>query len=121
MDFTFNSLNVVSLNVRGIRYITKRKAIFLRKRSEADLILLQEKDSCESDENFWKIQYGNVAYLSHSTNHSVGVLIFLHTFKGGVLEYVSSNDGSWITLIVKQDNAILIYYFQYIWIQFPCF
>lgn len=43
MDYLFNSLNVMSLNVSGIRDTTERKAIFLLcKKSEADLILLQE-------------------------------------------------------------------------------
>lgn len=109
MDFKFNSLNVMSLNVRGIRDITKRKVIFLLcRRTEADLILLQETHSCESDTKFWKIQWGNVVHFSHGTNHSAGILIFLHKFKGDVLETVPSDNGRWIAIIIKQDNAIFI-------------
>lgn len=107
--FSFNSLNVISLNVRGIRDITKRKAIFLFcRRTEADLILLQETHSCESDTKFWRTQWGNTAYFSHGSNHSAGVLIFLHKLKGDILETVLSDDGRWIILVIKQDNAIFI-------------
>lgn len=64
MDFLFKRFNVLSLNVRGIRDLTKRKALFLFcKRSEADLILLQETHSCDSDTRFWKAQWGNVVHL----------------------------------------------------------
>lgn len=108
MNFTFKSLNVMSINVRGIRDITKRKAVFLCKRTEADLILLQETHSGESDTKFWKTEWGNLAHFGHGTNHSAGVLILLHKFKGEILESIPSNDGRWITLVIKQDNAIFI-------------
>ena len=97
----------MSLNVRGIRDAVKRKAMFLFcKRSEADLIPLQETHSSESDIKFWKGQWGNGIYCSHGTNHSAGVSVFLHTFRGDILEVVSSDDGRWLTIILKQDNAI---------------
>ncbi len=67
----------MSLNVRGIRDLLKRKATFLFcKNSEADLILLQETHSSESDIKFWKGQWGNKIYCSHGTNHSAGVSFF---------------------------------------------
>lgn len=109
MDFLFKRFNVLSLNVRGIRDLTKRKALFLFcKRSEADLILLQETHSCDSDTRFWKAQWGNVVHFSHGSNHSAGVSILVHGFKGDILEVVPSSDGRWITIIVKQDNTVFI-------------
>lgn len=109
MDVKLNSLTLMSLNVRGIRDSVKRKAVFLFcKRSEADLILLQETHSSESDIKFWKGQWGNGIYCSHGTNHSAGVSIFLHRFRGDILEVVSSDDGRWLTIVIRQDNAILI-------------
>lgn len=78
------------------------------KRNEADLIFLQETHSGESDTKFWKTQWGNLAHFSYGTNHSAGVLILLYKFKGDILEPVPSNDGRWITLVIKQDNAIFI-------------
>lgn len=109
MDVKLNSLTVMSLNARGIRDSVKRKAVFLFcKRSEADLILLQETHSCESDVKFWKGQWGNGIYCSHGTNHSAGVSILLHRFRGDILEVVSSDDGRWLTIVIRQDNLILI-------------
>ena len=96
-----NPLTLMSLNVRGIRDAVKRKAMFLFcKRSEADLIPLQETHSSESDIKFWKGQWGNGIYCSHGTNHSAGVSVFLHTFRGDILEVVSSDDGRWLTIIL---------------------
>lgn len=109
MDFLFKRFNVLSLNVRGIRDLTKRKALFLFcKRSDADLILLQETHSCDSDTRFWKAQWGNIVHFSHGSNHSAGVSILVHGFKGDILEVVPSSDGRWIIIIVKQDNTVFV-------------
>lgn len=81
------SLSVLSLNVRGLRDMVKRKALFLFcKRSEADFIFLQETHSVEEDTKFWKTQWGNTVHYSHGSSNSAGVAIFLHKFKGEILE-----------------------------------
>lgn len=109
MDFKFNSFSVMSLNVRGMRDMVKRKAIFLFCKScESDLIFLQETHSCESDVKFWKNQWGNLIYSSHGSNHSAGVSILLHKFKGQILETAISNEGRWIIMALKQDNSIFV-------------
>ena len=87
----------------------KRKDTFLFcKNSGADLIFLQETHSSESDVKFWKRQWGNKMYCSHGTNHSAGVSILLHKFKGEILEMVSLHDGRWILIIFKHDNSNFI-------------
>lgn len=97
----------MSLNVRGICDEMKRKATFLFcKRSEADLILLQETHSCESDVKFWTGQRGNEIHWSYGTNHSAGVSIFLRRFKVDILEVISSNDGGWIAITL--DHSVFI-------------
>lgn len=65
MDFVFKSLSILSLNVRGMRDIVKRKALFLFcKRSEVDIVLLQETHSTELDVKLWRSQWGNtVQYI----------------------------------------------------------
>lgn len=99
----------MSLNVRGMRDMVKRKAIFLFCKScESDLIFLQETHSCESDVKFWKNQWGNLIYSSHGSNHSAGVSILLHKFKGQILETAISNEGRWIIMALKQDNSIFV-------------
>lgn len=101
-DLEFNSLSTISLNSRGLRDLTKRKALFLYcRRINADLILLQETHSCESDVRFW-------AYFSHRSNHSAGVLTLINKFKGDIVESLISMDGKWVILVTKLDNATLI-------------
>lgn len=109
MDFKFSSFSIMSLNVRGMRDVVKRKAIFLFCKScETDLIFLQETHSCELDVKFWKNQWGNLIYYSHGSNHSAGLSILLHKFKGQILEVITSSEGRWIIMTLKQDNSTFI-------------
>ena len=71
MDF-----KLLSLNVRGIRSSTKRKALFLwLNRQNADIVFLQETYSTEEVEAIWKTQYKGKMFFSHGTNHSCGILV----------------------------------------------
>ncbi len=60
------------------------------------------------DENFWKTQWGNAVLYSHGSNHSAGVAILIHKFKGDILKVVGSDDGRWILTLIKLDNYFLI-------------
>lgn len=53
-------------------------------------------------------QRHNSGKRNGGTNDSAGVLIFIHKFKGDILESMSSTDGRRIVLVIKQDNAIFI-------------
>ena len=71
----------MSLNVRGIRSSTKRKALFLwLKKQNADIIFLQETYSTEEIEAIWKTQFKGKMIYSHGTNHSCGVMIFIKDY-----------------------------------------
>lgn len=84
----------------------KGKQFFLFcKSSDADLIFLQETHSDAADLKFWKTQWGNTIFASHGSSHSAGVLTLIHKFKGDILKVVESNDGRWITTVIKQDNS----------------
>lgn len=106
---TFDDLKIISLNVRGIRDIIKRKAIllFIRQKN-ADIIFLQETHFIEEDVKFWKAQWGDQCYLSNGTNQSAGVAIFFNKFKGSILEYSISEEGRWIIAVIKLGNTTLI-------------
>lgn len=112
VDFKFNSLKIVSLNVRGLRDIIKRKAIFLFiRKTDTNIIFLQETHSCDTDSTFWKGQWGDQAYFSHASHHSAGVDIFFNRFKKyliDILENFSSDDGRWIMAVIKSDNSCFI-------------
>ncbi len=105
----FNSLKIISLNVNGIRDITKRKSIFIFcRRKNADLILLQETHSVDSDVKFWKTQWGDQGYFCHFSQQSAGVAILLNKFSGDIIESCMSDEGRWIILILKMNNSCFI-------------
>lgn len=54
------------------------------------------------------LKWGDMVYFSHGSNNSAGVLILIHTFKGDIVNSMSSPEGRWVILTVKLDNAIFI-------------
>ena len=109
MGLKFDSLTVMSLDVRGRRDVLKREATFLLcKNSEADFMFLQETRWSESDVKLWKGQWGKQIYCGHARNRSAGVSVCLHQFKGEILEVVSSHDGRWILIMFKHENSHFI-------------
>ena len=67
-------INIVSLNVRGLRNQIKRKGIFDYYRGKCNLLFLQETHSVKEDENIWKSEWGNKIIFSHGTSASRGVM-----------------------------------------------
>ena len=69
---------LLSLNARGIRSSTKRKALFcwLAER-KYDIVLLQEAYSTIDIESVWRTQWQGKLYFSHGYNHSCGVMILV--------------------------------------------
>ena len=62
---------LVSLNVRGLRSINKRKALFMwLTKQKADIVFLQETYSSIEDENFWNTQWNGKMLFSHGSHHS---------------------------------------------------
>ena len=77
---TFINFELLSLNVRGIRSPTKRKAIFtwLNERKYA-IIFLQETYSTVDVEDIWKTQWQGKLHFAHGSNHSCGVMILVRS------------------------------------------
>ena len=72
-------INFLSLNVRGIRDLAKRKSIISwAKKKKADIIFLQETYSTADVINSWKYQWPGDMCYSHATNHSKGVLVLVN-------------------------------------------
>ena len=72
-------LKLLSLNVRGLRNISKRGAIFsFLKIQKATLFCLQEAFSSPEDEKLWSAEWGGKIIYSHGTTHSKGVCILLN-------------------------------------------
>ena len=70
-----DSLKFLSLNVRGLGNLRKRRAIFTWCRKQnADLIFLQETHSTKNCESQWKKEWGSFIIFSHGSAN-VAVLI----------------------------------------------
>lgn len=110
------SVQFISLNVRGLKNIVKRKAIFLFcKELKANIILLQETHTNEDDEKFWKQQWGDNIIFSHGSNHSAGVMVLFHRFTGKIFDFERDKDGHWIMVVLEifDCKSILINVYGY--------
>ena len=70
---------LISLNVRGIRDLSKRKAILSwMKKQKADITFFQETYSTLEIAEKWQLQYKGKMFLSHGTNHCKEVAILIN-------------------------------------------
>lgn len=99
-----------SLNVRGLRDLSKRKAVFLFCKSmKRDVYFLQETHSCRKDEKFWHNQWGSSIFFCHNSNSSGGVAILLNSgFQGKIVDTLFSGIGRWIISVVLLDSNFFI-------------
>ena len=77
------TVNLLSLNVRGLRDCKKRREIFnwlkTHHQGKRSFVLLQETHSSDSDNETWETEWGSKILYSHGTNNSRGVaLLFPH-------------------------------------------
>ena len=94
------NLNILSLNVRGIREQTKRRSIFsYLKDQKANIYFLQETYSEPADEILWKNEWGGELFFSHGTNHSKGVCILINPSVNYQFDYSYANTSDRIILI----------------------
>lgn len=73
------SLNfkMLSLNVRGIRSLDKKKLFSWLAKEKSDIIFLQETYSTPELVDMWKAQWRGDIFFSQDTEHSKGVMILL--------------------------------------------
>ena len=71
---------MLSLNVRGPRSPTKRKALFLwLDQRRYDIVFLQDTYNSPDVEDTWRTQWQGNFYFSHGSNHSRGVMILVRS------------------------------------------
>lgn len=103
-------LNVISLNVQGLRNRAKRLKIFQYcKRFRANYVLLQETHSLMQDELGWKRDWGNDIFFSHGTSHSAGVAILIGKSNEKVnnSNVMCDNQGRYIILEVELNKEVI--------------
>ena len=72
------NFKLLSLNVRGIRSLEIRKALFIwLNKQKADIIYLQETYSLQDIENIWRTQWSGKMFFAHGSNHSCGVMTLI--------------------------------------------
>ena len=103
--------NVLSLNVRGIRDLNKRKSIFTWTRNQkADIIFLQETFSTPDVFDSWKFQWPGDMYYSHGSNHSKGVLVLIRGTLQFELKSVKKDSHGRFVIVeaLVQDSPVLL-------------
>ena len=111
LETTHVDLKIISLNVRGLRSPTKRKALFLwLDQRRYDIVFLQETYSTPDVEDTWRTQWQGKFYFSHGSNHSRGVLILARSdLDLRVKSIKSDDDGRFIIMEAEiQDSSFLL-------------
>ena len=102
---SFN-VNLHSLNVRGLRDVKERRAIFhwLRKFNQG-IIFLQETHSCSEDESIWKNEWGANIVFSHGSRDSRGVaILFSNSMNYNINNCICNLSGRCILLEIEIDG-----------------
>lgn len=103
------SLSFGSLNARGLKNATKRKALFLfAKKINTDYFFFQESHSTCNDTNFWRSQWGDSILLSHGSQHSAGTLTVKHKFEGDTLSHKCYSKGHFVFMVLTYQNKTFI-------------
>ena len=104
-------LKLLSLNVRGLRNVNKRRAIFsYLKAQKAAILCLHETYSSAEDEKVWSAEWGGKIFFSHGSIHSKGVCILLNPSSTLLLRSIQA-DSEGRFLILKatiDDNSFFI-------------
>jgi exonuclease III len=88
LSLAASELNVLSLNVRGIRSAGKRKRLFsFLKREKFDVISLQETYVTKDVVETWKKEWGGDLVYTEGTCHSLGQLLLI---KKGLVEEINT-------------------------------
>ncbi len=99
-----DDLKIISLNVRGLSDFKKRRSIFnWCRKSQADLILLQETHSTDCVVNRWQQEWGGKILFSHGTSNSRGVAVVIRNGSNITINDVYHDDFGRI-LIIKGDK-----------------
>ena len=94
------NFKMLSLNVRGIRSLEKRKALLIwLNKQKADILFLQETYSTKAVENVWRSQWNGSIFFAHGSNHSCGVLVLVKDhLEFEVKSVLTDNKGLYILL-----------------------
>ena len=110
MESKKNLLNIISLNVKGLRDVTKRKAVVQWSKQRGDIIFFQETFSTNDVEDQWEREWSGECYFSHGSNHSRGVcILFSRNLNLKILRSECDTEGRYIILeiLIQKIKYIL--------------
>jgi exonuclease III len=100
----------MSLNVRGIQTLKKRKDYFIwLDKFKDNIILLQDTHSCILDENYYKNHWGHAIFFSHGLTNSRGVITIIPKYLGGTSKLFYSDLDGRILIVELNINGVLYY------------
>ena len=102
------SLNIISLNARGLRDVNKRRAVFKFYRDRCDVLCLQETHSTPEDESVWRAEWGGKSFFSHGSSAARGTMILIKKgFKGKCIHETSSADERNIVINITINDVTM--------------
>ena len=103
-------LNVLSLNVKGMRNGSKRRELFrwLKRyyNAESKFVFIQESHSLPTDVNIWQHEWGSNIVFSHGTNDARGVAILVpsHISSSNIEKSWADDDGRIVMIKIKCEG-----------------
>ena len=106
-------LNIISMNVRGIRNTKKRRSLFSYfKNNKFDIISLQETHLTNKDTNIIEAEWGPNFHISEGTLHSKGMLtLFGFSIKSDDIRLGFKDNRCLVSLISIDDVDVAIAHF----------
>ena len=102
------TLNIVSLNTRGLGDMAKRRRIFNYYRPKCDILCLQETHSTEEIEKQWISEWGGNIIFSHGESNARGVAILTKKgFKGKLSEAEQDGHGRILCCTLQVESRIM--------------
>ena len=103
-------INVISINIRGLRDTSKRRNVFNFYRTRCDVLCIQETHSTKEDEGVWTSEWGGRAFFSHGEKNSRGTATFINRkFKDKITKMSSDVAGRFVSLTINhQDENVLL-------------
>ena len=103
-------LNMISMNVRGLRNAKKRKALFYSfKKGNYDIIGLQETHLTKSDKETISREWGPNFYIAEGSSNSKGLLtLFSKSIQFDNTSILFENSRCLITLVNSFEVKLLV-------------
>lgn len=103
------NLQLVTLNVNGMRSMLKRRALFKDLRdAKNDIVFLQETHCTSVEEKIWLSEWGGPGYFSHGRSNARGVgILFARNFNPKLCEKITDDEGRLLILQFKRGDSII--------------